>query len=73
MTDVADGNLGAEAVYKLTLNEGKLKLSLDYDGKQADAGLYISLDVKQFIELLKDAIPGKIDDIILDGLLAALK
>jgi len=72
MVDVAEGSIGPEAKYKMEIVEGKVKISVDYDGKQADAGMYVSIEIKQFVDMLKEAIPGKIDDLILDGLFKAL-
>ena len=45
-----------------------VRLSLDYDGKMADAGMFIELDSIQFIDLLAEKIPGKLDDMAFDYL-----
>ncbi len=68
-----DVQLGPEARAALKLADGKVVLSIDYAGKQAGASASVSLDIDQFAGLLKDAIPGKIDDTIIDLLVAAMK
>jgi hypothetical protein len=73
MVDLAQGQVGPEAKYKLSLESGKLMISMDYDGVQADASLAIKLEVDMFIDQLKALIPGKIDDMIFDLLKGAMK
>lgn len=65
--------LGPEAKAVLKIEGGKVLLSIQYDGVQASASAGISLDVDQFATLLKDAIPGKVDDAVIDVLVAAMK
>ncbi len=50
-----------------------LRLEASYDGAQADAGFFIDLSTEEYIEMLKAAIPGKIDDMIIDALKGSLK
>lgn len=66
-------DLGPEANYSISFVDGKLKLAIKYDGKQADAELAILLDGSAFLDKLAAAIPGKIDDMILAALKGALK
>jgi hypothetical protein len=65
--------LGPEAKAALKIADGKVSIGVDYVGKQASASAVVSLDVEQFAQLLKDAIPGKIDDTVIDLLVAAMK
>lgn len=46
--------------------EKTVRLSLDYDGKMANAGVYIELDAMDFIDLIAEKIPGKLDDLVLN-------
>lgn len=65
--------LGPEAQAEMKIADGKVVLSLNYVGKQATGSASLSLDVEQFAQMLKDAIPGTIDDAIIDVLIAAMK
>lgn len=65
--------LGPEAKASLKFEGGKAVLAVVYEGVQASANLSVSLDAEQFGKMLKDAIPGKIDDAIIDVLIAAAK
>lgn len=71
--DLHEQPLGAEANLKLELKEGKMLLSVSYDGKGADASLSLLVDPDYFIDLLAKAIPGEIDDAIFAIIKGALK
>lgn len=73
MTDLASGQVGPEANYKLSLEEGKVVVALNYTGAQADASLMVKLNAESFIDQLAAMIPGKIDDAIFAMLKGALK
>ena len=70
--DLANVKKG-EGSLSLEIVDGKIVSSLKYDGKQADAELKISLDVEEYLEMLKDAIPGEVDDAVISLLQAAMK
>lgn len=72
MTELASVKKG-EGEMSLRFDDGKLIASIAYDGAQADVKLEISLGVEEYLELLKKAIPGTIDDKIFDLLLLAIK
>jgi hypothetical protein len=63
--------IGAEAKLKLELVDGKLMISLVYDGKGVDGQVGISVDSDYFIDQLAGLIPG--DSVIEATALAALK
>lgn len=73
MSEIKQGEIGAEANYSLSVVDGKLKLAIKYDGKQADAELAIMLDGSAFLDKLAAAIPGKIDDMVINAIKGALK
>lgn len=58
---------------ELKLIDGKVRLDLNYDGKGANAGVFVELEPEYFLEKLKNLIPGKIDDTIIDMLAVAIK
>ncbi len=68
-----DIQLGPEAKAVMAIADGKVSISIVYSGKQASANASISMDVEQYAALLKAAIPGTIDDTIIDLLVAAMK
>lgn len=71
MTDLLNMQKG-EAKLSMKVEDLKVKVALEYDGKQADAKLEISLSVDEYLEMLKGAIDGEVDDMIIDGLKALL-
>ena len=72
MSDLVEIKKG-EATLDVDFKEGKLRLSVSYDGKGADAGLFVDIDPDYFLDKLKAVIPGQIDDAIIDMLKGALK
>lgn len=50
--------LGPESKLKVEMVDGKLKISVEYDGKQVDATAAVSADVDMFVDGLMDIIPG---------------
>lgn len=67
-----DVQLGPETVAKMSFVSGKARLELAYAGKQATAGMFVEMSAKEYLEMLKAAIPGTIDDTIIDVLEAAM-
>lgn len=70
---LTEKELGSEGALKIEVVEGKVKLTLKYDSKGLDANLDLLLESEYFIQKLADAIPGQIDDVLLDLLKKALK
>ena len=64
--------VGAEGVLDLKLEGGAVVLSVGYKGADADASLSVALKPQAFVEKLKSLIPGTIDDVIFDIILAQL-
>jgi hypothetical protein len=63
--------LGPEGKLKLEGKDGKLKISVDYDGHQMDAGAYVAVSSDELVDKLAELIPG--DSAIEQGALALLK
>jgi hypothetical protein len=70
--DLVNQPVGAEGSLKIVLEAGKVKLVAGYDGKGGGAEFSAHLSPEYFVQLLKNAIPGKVDDMIFDALLAML-
>lgn len=62
-----------EADMDLSFKDGKIRMSVSYDGKGVDAGIYVDVDPEYFLDKLKEAIPGTLDDKIIDMLKLAFK
>ena len=65
MSEIIKEKIGSEADVSLKFSGGVARVALDYDGKGADAGLFIELDSDYFLDKLAEAIPGEIDDSVI--------
>lgn len=70
--ELGQGQIGSEAKYSVVIENGKLLLKLDYAGQLGGAGLYASVGARQVLDALKAAIPGVIDDALINAAEAAL-
>jgi hypothetical protein len=66
-----DKQFGPETKFKLGLKDGKVELSLVYDGKGVDGEVKILLDGVYFVDELGKLIPG--DTVVETFTLGALK
>lgn len=71
--DIAAGKLGNVGEYDLEFKNGMLSLSVKADAGPLKAGLSIELGADAVIDALKVAIPGTLDDALLELLKSALK
>lgn len=67
-----EGNIGPEAKYDLKIEKGEVVVLLDYKGADARAKLEAAMPIDAWLEKLKAAIPGKIDDYLIDALKKAM-
>ncbi len=67
--------VGAEGKLKVEIKEGKLVVSLVYDGKGLDGALTISADSDYFVDELAKLIPGDsiVEQMAVTTIKAALK
>lgn len=70
--DILDKQLGPEDKVKISLTGGKLVITNSYQGKQVGCDVSLTVDAKAFLEQLKVAIPGSIDDYVINMAEAAL-
>ena len=73
MGELADVHLSKELEMKISVSAGSVDLSLVYSGAQATATMGVKLSVDAFLSQLEAAIPGKLDDAVIEILKAALK
>jgi hypothetical protein len=73
--DILDGKLGQLGSYDLEFKGGKLvfKLEAAHAPVGVSGGFFVQVGAKAVFEALKRAIPGQIDDAILDGALNLLE
>lgn len=55
----------------MKFEDGKVKLSLNYEDAHVDASMSVGVKVDEFLKQIEDMIPGKVDDMIIEGLKAA--
>lgn len=68
--DLVEGNIGEAGHYDLEFKEGKLSFKVDI-GKnseliEANAAVTVKVPARAVLEALKKAIPGQIDDVVLE-------
>lgn len=71
MSEIVGGQLGPEAKYSVDLSDGKIKISVSYDGVDADASATVAIEAGLLIDRLAALIPGTVDDAIFAVLKAA--
>lgn len=67
--------LSKELKMKIEMKDGKLNLSLGYDGAGVDAGMYVAVEPDYFIDQLAAAVPGEsaLEAVVVSALKAAFK
>lgn len=65
--------ISPEAIARVEIAEGKLKLSAVLDTQGVDANVAVAVEVDYFIDELAKKIPGQIDDAMFAVLKTALK
>lgn len=72
MTDLVNQELGSEGDLKIELVDKKLVISVVHNSKGAEAKVSVALKPDYFLAKVKEAIPGQVDDTVIDLLAAAL-
>lgn len=67
--DLISGMLGSEGSYDVDLIDGKVVVTVSYEGAQGSAGFHIKLDLILLMEMAAKKTDNKIDD----ALVAMLK
>jgi hypothetical protein len=70
---IVEGKIGAVGAYDLEFKDGKLSFKIGVAHSGVSADVVVALDSDAVIDALKVAIPGKIDDAVLDLAKVALK
>lgn len=70
--EIAEGSIGSVGKYDLEFKGGQLVLMVDANLGLGSAGIKLSLDAGKVIEAIEKAIPGQMDDAILELLKGAL-
>lgn len=69
IAEVKKGDFGLELSYV----NNQLVFTVGVDSKGVDAGIKVAIDAEYFMDLLAKAIPGELDDMIINTIKAALK
>ena len=70
--EVTGGAISSEAKYDVKIEDGKIKVTASYDGKGLDGAVTVAVEIGYFLDKVKEAVPGKIDDVLIDTIKAAL-
>ena len=70
--EMAKGSLGPEASYSVELVDGKFMIGSKYEGAMGGASIELHIGGHQVLDAIKKAIPGEIDDMVINVLEAAL-
>jgi len=63
-----------ELVFKIIkMDNLDIKLDVSYDGSQANAGFYVDLSTDEYLNMIKEIIPGSVDDILIDAIKSGIK
>ncbi len=60
--ELAKGDIGSEASYMVDVHGGTVKISVDYGGKQAKAGLFIEVGLVELLEVAAKKTDNTVDD-----------
>ena len=66
MGKLGGGPLSPEADWEIELAEGKLKIKAKFQGAGGGAELVGFIDKGYFLNKIKEKIPGKVDDVLID-------
>jgi hypothetical protein len=70
--DIVSGKNG-EVDFAVKIEKGILLLEVGYIGSGAGAGIKVTLEADYFLDKLKNAIPGQLDDSVIDLIKVAVK
>jgi len=65
---LVEQEIGPEAKMRVQFEDGSLEISVDYAGKLGGAGMYLKAEAVKVIDAITDAIPGEMDDAIIDSM-----
>jgi len=66
--DIFDGKLGDVGQYDVEFKGGKLLAKVDVATGPFSAGVLMSIDANKVVDAIEKAIPGQIDDAVLEVL-----
>lgn len=66
MSELAHGNIGSVGEYEIKFEGGKLILVSGVNASPLAASINLSVDALAIKDAIKKAIPGQVDDVVLD-------
>lgn len=73
MSELVNKELSSELDLIVKFEAGKAIIEIKYGGAGGSASVVGVVEAEYFVKKIADAIPGQIDDMILNGLLSAVK
>jgi hypothetical protein len=73
MSELVNKEITSELDLIVKFEGGKAIIEIKYGGSGGSASVVGTVEAEYFVKKIADAIPGQIDDMILNGLLAAVK
>lgn len=70
--DLVDGKLGSVGTYDVAFKDGALVVAITENDKFGATSITRSIPAKQVLDALKAAIPGQIDDAVINTIEVAL-
>lgn len=70
--DKTSGSIGQHGKWDVDFENGKLKVVVSHEGQSVEAGAMVAIPLSVLGDKIKAAIPGKFDDVMIDGLISAL-
>ncbi len=68
-----DKSLSSELKLDLDVKDGKIIISVTYDGKGLDSTISLAVEGDYFLDKLAAKIPGSIDDLVIAAIKSAMK
>ena len=70
--EITSGNIGTEAGYKVELHGGIVRISIDYGGAQAKAGMFIEVGLIELLQIAAKQSTNTVDDSLVEMVKLAL-
>ena len=70
--EVVNEEVSKELDYKINFEDGKAMMTISYEGAGGGVSMTGTVNAEYFLDMLAEAIPGKIDDAVIFALKAAI-
>jgi len=70
--EVVEKSISKELDFKVDFEDKKLKITISYEGEGGGASMSGHVNAEYFMDLLAEAIPGEVDDLVIGAIKAAM-